>query len=159
MLYNFIIFPKTTVPLNIFEPRYVDMINDSIKSDKLIGMVQPKITKKNETIEPELYQIGCLGKITSFKETEDGRFFALVLKEEIKEFLPKFNDIKIKLENAWKQTKAIEETLNLAGELSSSNDFIKFANKNQMNVSQIIGASQNDPSYPRPQIIKSLFFQ
>jgi len=93
----------------------------------------------------------------SINETEDGRFFALVLKEEIKEYLPKFNDIKIKLENAWKQTKAIEETLNLAGELSSSNDLIKFANENQMNVSQIIGASQNDPSYPRPQIIKSLF--
>ena len=93
----------------------------------------------------------------SINETEDGRFFALVLKEEIKEYLPKFNDIKIKLENAWKQTKAIEKTLNLAGELSSSNDLIKFANENQMNVSQIIGASQNDPSYPRPQIIKSLF--
>ena len=93
----------------------------------------------------------------SINETEDGKFFALVLKEEIKEYLPKFNDIKIKLENAWKQTKAIEKTLNLAGELSSSNDLIKFANKNQMNVSNIKGASQNDPSYPRPQIIKSLF--
>ena len=40
-LSNFIIFPKTTVPLNIFEPRYIDMINDSMKSDKLIGMIQP----------------------------------------------------------------------------------------------------------------------
>ena len=42
-LSNFIIFPKTAVPLNIFEPRYVDMVNDSIKSDKYIGMVQPKM--------------------------------------------------------------------------------------------------------------------
>ena len=41
-LSNFIIFPKTTVPLNIFEPRYIDMVNDSMKSDKLIGMIQPK---------------------------------------------------------------------------------------------------------------------
>ena len=41
-LSNFIIFPNTTVPLNIFEPRYIDMINDSMKSDKLIGMIQPK---------------------------------------------------------------------------------------------------------------------
>ena len=40
-LSNFIIFPKTTVPLNIFEPRYIDMINDSMKSNKLIGMIQP----------------------------------------------------------------------------------------------------------------------
>ena len=41
-LSNFIIFPKTTVPLNIFEPRYIDMIDDSMKSNKLIGMIQPK---------------------------------------------------------------------------------------------------------------------
>tara|TARA_B100000287_G_scaffold391880_1_gene403857 strand:- start:673 stop:1320 length:648 start_codon:yes stop_codon:yes gene_type:complete len=73
-LSNFIIFPKTSVPLNIFEPRYIDMINDSMKSNKLIGMIQPKILKRDETILPNLYEIGCLGKITSFKETEDKRF-------------------------------------------------------------------------------------
>jgi len=73
-LSNFIIFPKTTVPLNIFEPRYVEMINDSMKSNKFIGMIQPNISKKNETNITALHQIGCLGKITSFKETEDGRY-------------------------------------------------------------------------------------
>ena len=72
-LSNFIIFPKTTVPLNIFEPRYIDMINDSMKSNKFIGMIQPKTKKDNNQI-PELYKIGCLGKITTFKETEDGRY-------------------------------------------------------------------------------------
>ena len=72
-LSNFIIFPKTTVPLNIFEPRYIDMINDSMKSNKLIGMVQPKKIIDDFT-PPILYDIGCLGKISSFKETEDGRF-------------------------------------------------------------------------------------
>ena len=71
-LSNFIIFPKTTVPLNIFEPRYIDMINDSMKSNKLIGMIQPKST--NNQVKPDLYNVGCLGKITSFRETEDGRF-------------------------------------------------------------------------------------
>ena len=74
-LSNFIIFPKTSVPLNIFEPRYVDMINDSMKSNKLVGMIQPKNLK--ETIKdyvPQLHEIGCMGKITSFKETEDSRF-------------------------------------------------------------------------------------
>ena len=72
-LSNFIIFPKTTVPLNIFEPRYIDMISDSMQSNKLIGMIQPKnsIDKDNN---PELYDVGCAGKITSFNETEDGRF-------------------------------------------------------------------------------------
>tara|TARA_Y100000816_G_scaffold66165_1_gene43939 strand:- start:1396 stop:2034 length:639 start_codon:yes stop_codon:yes gene_type:complete len=72
-LSNFIIFPNTTVPLNIFEPRYLDMINDSMKSDKLIGMIQPK-NSKNENGIPKLHDVGCLGKITSFRETEDGRY-------------------------------------------------------------------------------------
>jgi len=72
-LSNFIIFPKTTVPLNIFEPRYIDMVNDSMKSDKLIGMIQPKKTGI-DLVVPELHNIGCLGKITSFKETEDKRY-------------------------------------------------------------------------------------
>ena len=72
-LSNFIIFPKTTVPLNIFEPRYLDMVNDSMKSNKLIGMIQPK-SLENEDNLPTLHDIGCLGKITSFKETEDGRY-------------------------------------------------------------------------------------
>ena len=72
-LSNFIIFPKTTVPLNIFEPRYLDMVNDSMKSNKLIGMIQPKSFETEENL-PELHDIGCLGKITSFKEIEDGRY-------------------------------------------------------------------------------------
>jgi len=72
-LSNFIMFPKTAVPLNIFEPRYIDMINDSMKSDKFIGMVQPK-TNNNADKPPKLYEIGCMGKITSFKETNDGRY-------------------------------------------------------------------------------------
>ena len=72
-LSNFIIFPKTTVPLNIFEPRYLDMINDSMKSDKLIGMIQPKNSNDQNGI-PKLHDVGCLGKITSFRETEDGRY-------------------------------------------------------------------------------------
>ena len=71
-LSNFIIFPKTTVPLNIFEPRYIDMVNDSIKSNKLIGMIQPKNSENQENI-PNLHNIGCLGKITSLKETKDKR--------------------------------------------------------------------------------------
>ena len=72
-LSNFIIFPKTTVPLNIFEPRYLDMVNHSMKSNKLIGMIQPK-KSSDQLANPILHNIGCLGKITSFKETEDGRY-------------------------------------------------------------------------------------
>ncbi len=89
-LSNFIIFPKTTVPLNIFEPRYIDMINDSMKSNKLIGMIQPK-SNINLQFKPELHEVGCLGKITSFRETEDGRFLielkGLVRFRKIKEII------------------------------------------------------------------------
>ena len=68
-------FPKTAVPLNIFEPRYVEMVNDSMKSDKFIGMVQPKTIKNFDNSKlPILHKIGCLGKISSFKESDDGRY-------------------------------------------------------------------------------------
>ena len=70
---NFIIFPNTTVPLNIFEPRYIEMVNQSMKSNKLIGMIQPKTLNDNQ-LPPILHEIGCLGKITSFEETKDGRY-------------------------------------------------------------------------------------
>ena len=72
-LSNFIIFPKTTVPLNIFEPRYLDMINDSMKSNKMIGIIQPKNSLNSNNV-PLLYKVGCLGRITSFRETDDGRY-------------------------------------------------------------------------------------
>ena len=73
-LSNFIIFPKTTVPLNIFEPRYIEMINESMKTNKFVGMIQPKSINNDQSLLPKLHETGCLGKITSFKETEDGRF-------------------------------------------------------------------------------------
>ncbi len=73
-LSNFIIFPKTTVPLIIFEPRYIKMINDSMKTNKLIGMIQPKSINDEKSKNPSLHRVGCLGKIISFKETDDGRY-------------------------------------------------------------------------------------
>ena len=62
-----IYFPKTNLPLNIFEKRYVDIVNDSIRKDKLMGMIQSK--KGNN----EIYKVGCLGKISDFKKSNDGR--------------------------------------------------------------------------------------
>ena len=66
-LSNFIIFPKTNLPLNIFEPRYLTLVNDCIKSDKYMGMIQ---SKKDTS---DVYTVGCLGKITENKLTKDGR--------------------------------------------------------------------------------------
>jgi len=78
-LSDFIIFPKTTVPLNIFEPRYIDMINDSMKSNKYIGMIQPFNLNQSDELKPKLHNVGCLGKITSFKETAE-RHYLIELK-------------------------------------------------------------------------------
>ena len=75
-LSNFIIFPNTNVPLNIFEPRYIQMIDDCMKGNRLIGIVQPK--KTGDLKKPNLYEVGCVGKITSFKETDDGRYLIVL---------------------------------------------------------------------------------
>ena len=71
-LSNFIFFPNTSAPLNIFEPRYIQMIDESIKSNRMIGMIQPKA--KSDPKKPDLFKVGCLGKISSFNETKDGRY-------------------------------------------------------------------------------------
>ena len=73
-LSNFIFFPKTSVPLNIFEPRYIKMIDDCMKDSRIIGIIQPKNKKKI----PELYSVGCAGKITSFNETDDGKYIIVI---------------------------------------------------------------------------------
>ena len=71
-LSNFIIFPNTTVPLNIFESRYIEMVKDSLNTNQMIGLVQPKTNDNNSILN--LHSVGCLGKITKFKDTSDGRY-------------------------------------------------------------------------------------
>ena len=62
-----IYFPKTNLPLNIFEKRYLDLVNDAIKKDRLMGMIQSKKS------DGEVYKIGCLGKISDYQKSDDGR--------------------------------------------------------------------------------------
>ena len=75
-LSNFIVFPNTTVPLNIFEPRYLKMTEDAMASDRLIGMIQPK--KTGDLKKPDLFDVGCVCKIVSFNETDDGRYIIIL---------------------------------------------------------------------------------
>ena len=70
-LTNVIFFPRTILPLNIFEKKYIQLINDCMKRQRLFGMVQPK---SNINLKPEVYKVGCLGKIIKLNETEDKRF-------------------------------------------------------------------------------------
>ena len=88
-LSNFIIFPNTSVPLNIFEPRYIEMVNDAMKSNKLIGIIQPLSSDNTLEIEPKLHKVGCVGRIDTFEKTEDGRYLielkGLIRFEKLKE--------------------------------------------------------------------------
>jgi Uncharacterized protein, similar to the N-terminal domain of Lon protease len=118
-LSNFIIFPKTTVPLNIFEPRYIDMINDSMKSNKMIGMIQPRKLTNPQNI-PDLHNVGCLGKITSFKETEDGRYLI-----ELKGLIRFQKKNEIKTENKYRVIEV--DFKNFYGDLIDHKEEIKFS--------------------------------
>ncbi len=114
-LSNFIIFPKTTVPLNIFEPRYIQMVNACMKSNRLIGMVQPK--KTGELKNPDLHEVGCAGKIISFNETEDGRYIIILngicrfkINEEIKND-NLYRECEVKYDDYFNDLKDLDEEI------------------------------------------------
>ena len=118
-----IYFPKTTLPLNVFEPRYLALVNDCMKSNKYMGMIQ---SKKNSS---DVYSVGCLGKITQSKKTKDGiTLINLIgvtrfeIKSEIKnnknyrEFEVSYdrfeNDLDIETQHTDKMEKLSEKTKN-----------------------------------------------
>lgn len=68
-----LLLPRVELPLNIFEPRYLVMIDDVLRGDRLIGMIQPD-EQKEGTHNSALYPVGCAGRITQFSETGDGRY-------------------------------------------------------------------------------------
>jgi len=69
-----LLLPRTELPLNIFEPRYLQMIEDAIRGDRVIGMIQPNEPEDGASKIPPLYPIGCAGRLTNFGETGDGRY-------------------------------------------------------------------------------------
>lgn len=72
-----LLLPRCRLPLNIFEPRYLQMTEDAIAGERMIGMVQPLHPGSDESA-PELYRTGCAGRITSFSETDDGRILIIL---------------------------------------------------------------------------------
>jgi len=68
-----VLLPRGQLPLNIFEPRYLMMVEYALQGDRLIGMIQPA-EKDDSMPKPRLSQVGCAGKIVSFQETEDNRY-------------------------------------------------------------------------------------
>jgi Lon protease-like protein len=67
-----ILLPSGNLPLNIFEPRYLQMVKDAMRADKAIGMIQPSGRQSDD--QPDLYPVGCAGRITCFESTDDGRY-------------------------------------------------------------------------------------
>jgi Lon protease-like protein len=69
-----LLLPGGKLPLNIFEPRYLAMVEDALSSGRMFGLIQPNISLGQVENGPALYRVGCLGRLSSFSETEDGRF-------------------------------------------------------------------------------------
>ncbi|MBM3502681.1 MAG: peptidase S16 [Alphaproteobacteria bacterium] len=69
-----LLLPGANLPLHIFEPRYRDLVRDALGRGRLIGMIQP-LDPEDRSPAPALYPVGCVGRMTSFRETEDGRFY------------------------------------------------------------------------------------
>jgi Lon protease-like protein len=68
-----VLLPRGQLPLNVFEPRYLEMVEYALQGDRLIGMIQP--TENEETVlKPKLSQVGCAGKLVGFRETDDNRY-------------------------------------------------------------------------------------
>lgn len=68
-----LLLPRGTLPLNVFEPRYLAMVDDAIAGDRLLGIIQPT-EPEERVLRPALSQVGCVGRITSFREAEDQRY-------------------------------------------------------------------------------------
>ena len=69
-----LLLPRGQMPLNVFEPRYLAMVDDALGGKRLIGMIQPDVARGGPESRPHLYKIGCVGRITQFAETGDGRY-------------------------------------------------------------------------------------
>ena len=143
-----IFFPKTILPLNIFETRYIQLVNDCMKNNRLFGMVQPK-SKKNLN---EVYRVGCLGKIVSFNETNDKRFIITLsgiirfrIEEEVKseklyrEFKVNYSDFLKALDDDQSIKVPNKDIIKKIKEFFNRNDYlIEFNELEKLNFDQMI---------------------
>ncbi|WP_414472678.1 LON peptidase substrate-binding domain-containing protein [Microvirga sp. M2] len=74
-----LLLPRGQMPLNIFEPRYLSMVDEALKGDRVIGMIQPDADSNPNSVVPRLYSVGCAGRITQFAETGDGRYLITLI--------------------------------------------------------------------------------
>jgi uncharacterized protein len=74
-----LLLPRGQMPLNIFEPRYLAMVDDALRGDRVIGMLQPDPEAGGSALTPRLYRVGCAGRLTQFAETGDGRYLVTLV--------------------------------------------------------------------------------
>tara|TARA_Y100000768_G_C23853499_1_gene622198 strand:+ start:155 stop:784 length:630 start_codon:yes stop_codon:yes gene_type:complete len=125
-----IYFPKTNLPLNIFEDRYLELVNDSFKNNKLMGMVQSK--RENSLV----YKVGCLGKISDYQETSDGRLLINltgITRFEITKEVPnekKYREFEVDYKKFYKDLSAPDKTEILYNKFNFMEKVKKFFQKN-----------------------------
>ena len=120
-----IYFPKTNLPLNIFEQRYLNLVNDAYNKNKLMGMVQSK--KEGNSV----YQVGCLGKISDYQKSKDGRilinltgFSRFKILEEINND-KLYREFKVDYENFKEDIKDVQNEINTKSLMEKAKNFFK----------------------------------
>ncbi len=130
-----LLLPRGQMPLNIFEPRYLAMVDDALGSNRVIGMIQPDAEAGGTALTPRLYRVGCLGRITQFAETGDGRYLITLVgiaRFRIEEELSSttlYRQCQVTYEPfaADFQARAGEEEVDRSGVLKALRDFVEAA--------------------------------
>jgi uncharacterized protein len=128
-----LLLPRGQMPLNIFEPRYLAMVDDALRSDRVIGMIQPDAEAGEQPMAPRLYRVGCAGRITQFAETGDGRYLISLtgigrfrVEEELSTTTP-YRKCRVSFDPfaADFHARAGEEAVDRAGVLRALKDFVE----------------------------------
>ncbi len=131
-----LLLPRGQMPLNIFEPRYLAMVDDTLKTNRIIGMIQPDPEEGGGPLMPRLYHVGCAGRITQFAETGDGRYLITltgVARFRVADELPtttRYRICRVAFEPyaADFQARAGEDAVDRAGVLKALRDFVEANN-------------------------------
>jgi Lon protease-like protein len=127
-----LLLPRGQMPLNIFEPRYVAMVDDALKTHRVVGMIQPDADADGAALVPKLYGVGCAGRITQLAETGDGRYLITLIgiarfrvEEELTATTP-YRQCRVSFEPFASdfQARAGEEAVDREGVLNALRDFV-----------------------------------
>jgi Lon protease-like protein len=130
-----LLLPRGQMPLNVFEQRYLAMVDDALKGDRIIGMVQPDLDNSPAALAPKLYRVGCAGRITQLAETGDGRYLITLIgiaRFRIEEELPQtalFRQCRVNFEPFSSDfvARAGETEVDRAGVVKALRDFVDAA--------------------------------